>query len=232
MKAQAKGACKAKSLCRDRVCDAQAAHSRCVANAFATHRRQSRCVAIVFATHRRQSRCESDAFATQERCVATAVATQERCVATAVATQINLASTEINATQRKPTQRNGNQSSAGNFGECLDRSSQHRSVRIYKTIYLEHAVCDAQAAHSRYVASAFATHWRQSRCVVTAFATHGRQSRCDSNACVTQERCVATAVAQQEPCVATTLGTQTLKAGIENEQKSIEISKDQWSFLK
>ena len=78
--------------------------------------------------------------------------------------------------------------------------------------YLEHAVCDAQAAHSRYVASAFATHWRQSRCVVTAFATHGRQSRCDSNACVTQERCVATAVAQQERCVATTLGTQTLKA--------------------
>ena len=76
-------------------------------------------------------------------------------------------------------------------------------------------VCDAQAAHSRYVASAFATHWRQSRCVATAFATHRRQSRCDSNACVTQERCVATAVAMQERCVATTLGTQTLKARIE-----------------
>ena len=47
-----------------------------------------------------------------------------------------------------------------------------------------------------------------------------------------QERCVTTGVESQERCVATTLGTQTLKAEIENEQKSIEINKDQGSFLK
>ena len=66
-------------------------------------------------------------------------------------------------------------------------------------------------------------------CFAIAIVT---QDRCIATAIVTQGRCVATVIAKHERCVATTLGTQTFKAIIQNEHKSVEISKDQWSFLK
>ena len=117
--------------------------SLCVATAFATHKRHTvaalqtrlqRTGGKVAASRSCLRRTGGKVAASRTHLRRKNAVSQQRLQRKNAALQQRL-QRKLICPQRKPTEINGNQSSAGNFGECLDRSSQHRSVRIYKTIY-------------------------------------------------------------------------------------------------